>query len=171
MSLVIQFGKKTTFRVCLFLSSILLAAFALVPSDAFPEMLALQVLLQLIFGPTIPILWSMMADVADYSEWTTYRRSTGLAFASIIFGLKLGLGVGAWLNGELLERFQYSATVPISTSFTLAIRLMVSVFPAAVLMIAVGVLLGYRLDDVMLKRIEDELRARRVESGLAATVV
>ena len=131
----------------------------------------LQVLLQLAFGPTIPVLWSMMADVADYLEWTTFRRSTGLAFASIIFGLKLGLGVGTWLNGELLQRFQYSATAPISTSSTLAIRLMISVFPAAVLMIAVGVLSGYRLDDVLVKGMEDDLRARRVESGLADTIV
>ncbi len=72
----------------------------------------LQVLLQLAFGSTIPVLWSMMADVADYLEWTTFRRSTGLAFASIIFGLKLGLGVGAWLNGELLQRFQYLGNRP-----------------------------------------------------------
>ena len=96
-----RFGKRTTFRTCLFLSSILMAAFALVPRDSLYMLFALQILLQLAFGPTIPILWSMMADVADYSEWTTGRRSTALAFASIIFGLKLGLGVGSWLNGQL----------------------------------------------------------------------
>jgi glycoside/pentoside/hexuronide:cation symporter, GPH family len=169
--LVIRFGKKVAFRACLCLSSILLAGFALVPRDAFFELLTLQVLLQLVFGPTIPILWSMMADVADFSEWTSRRRSTGLAFASIIFGLKLGLGVGAWFNGQLLERLQYSATAAVSTSSLLAIRLMISVLPAAVLMIAVTVLAGYRLDDVLMKQIEDDLHARRVATGLAADIV
>src|SRR3954465_11507017 len=114
--LVSRFGKRTTFRTCLFLSSILMAAFALLPRDSLYMLFALQILLQLAFGPSIPILWSMMADVADYSEWTTGRRSTALAFASIIFGLKLGLGIGSWINGQLLEQFHYSATAPLSAA-------------------------------------------------------
>src|SRR3954453_2262378 len=99
--LLTQFGKRTTFRTCLILSALFMAAFALAPRDSFLILLVLQVLLQLSFGPTIPILWTMMADVADFGEWQTGRRSTALAFASIVFGLKLGSGFGGLLNGEL----------------------------------------------------------------------
>jgi Na+/melibiose symporter-like transporter len=164
--LVSRFGKRATFRGCLFLSSILMAAFALLPQDSLYMLFSLQVLLQLSFGPTIPILWSMMADVADYSEWTTGRRSTALAFASIIFGLKLGLGVGSWLNGQLLEQFSYSATAPLSDAARLGIVAMVSIFPAVVLLIGVGVLFAYRLDDVFMTDIENELISRRSEQFL-----
>src|SRR6201999_3968892 len=119
---------------------ILMAVFALLPQDALYMLFALQILLQLAFGPTIPILWSMMADVADYSEWMTGRRSTALAFASIIFGVKLGLGVGAWLNGHLLQGLDYSAAGQISDAARLGFVRMISLFPAAVLMLGVAAL-------------------------------
>jgi sugar (glycoside-pentoside-hexuronide) transporter len=159
--LVQRFGKRATFRVCLFLSSLLMAAFVFVPPDSIASLFALQCVLQLVFGPTIPILWSMMADVADYSEWTTGRRSTALAFASIIFGLKLGLGVGAWLNGHLLQGLGYSSTGQISGAASLGFVRMISLFPAAVLMLGVTALFGYRLDDSYMKQVEDDLASRR----------
>ena len=37
---------------------------------------ALEMLRQLAYGFTIPLLWAMMADVADYSEWKNRRRAT-----------------------------------------------------------------------------------------------
>src|SRR5204862_3284191 len=126
--LVSRFGKRATFRTCLFFSTLLMAAFAFLPPDSIYMLFGLQILLQLAFGPTIPILWSMMADVADYSEWITGRRSTALAFASIIFGLKLGLGMGAWLNGQLLDQFHYSAAAPLSAASRSGIVMMISVF-------------------------------------------
>ncbi len=165
--LTTQFGKRATFRVCLLLSSAFMAAFALSPPDSFTVLLALQILLQLAFGPTIPILWAMMADVADYSEWKTGRRSTALAFASNIFGLKLGFGVGGWLNGKLLDYFGYSASTALSSSATRGIVMMVSVFPTVVLLIGVGVLLWYRLDGRLVRQIEQTLSARRKELDLA----
>lgn len=159
--LAARLGKPLAFRSCLFLSSLLMAAFALVPPDSLFLLFALQILLQLTFGPTIPILWSMMADVADYSEWKNGRRSTALAFASIIFGLKLGLGVGSWLNGQLLEQFHYSPTASLSAASKFGIVSMISIFPAAALMLGAGALSMYRLDDKVMKEIEDGLSARR----------
>lgn len=167
--LTVRFGKRATFRACLLLSAALMASFALVPPDSFAILLALQVLLQLAFGPTIPILWAMMADVVDYAEWVTGRRSTALAFASIIFGLKLGFGVGGWMNGELLNYFGYSANSALSSSTTRGIVMMVSVIPAGILLIGAAFLFAYRLDDRLLKQIELTLAARRNEFGLATT--
>lgn len=39
---------------------------------------ASQMLHGLTYGVTIPILWAMIADVADYSEWRTKRRATAI---------------------------------------------------------------------------------------------
>ena len=169
--LVARLGKRTAFSVCLLLSSVFMALFAIVPPKSFAWLLMLQVLLQLSFGPTIPILWAMMADVVDYSEWRTGRRSTALAFASIVFGLKLGFGIGGWLNGEMLQFFGYSATGPFSPSASRGIVMMVSVIPAIALLIGAGVLFTYRLDDTLMNQIEDALTARRKsgESGSAAS--
>ncbi len=164
-----RFGKRATFRVCLFLSAVFMAAYAIVPPDSFTALLLLQVLLQLSFGPTIPILWAMMADVADYSEWLTRRRSTALAFASIVFGLKLGFGIGGWLSGELLEYFGYSATAPLSPSASRGIVTMVSLIPSSALFLGVGVLYCYRLDDQLMDEIQQTLAARRKTLDVAST--
>jgi GPH family glycoside/pentoside/hexuronide:cation symporter len=164
--LVARLGKRMAFGTCLFLSSLLMAGFAILPPDSLYLLFVLQILLQLTFGPTIPILWSMMADVADYSEWMTGRRSTALAFASIIFGLKLGIGVGSWVNGLLLEQFRYSPLTPLSAASKFGIVSMISIFPALVLMIGVGALGMYRLDDKRMKQIEDGLSARRATFNL-----
>ena len=44
------------------------------------------------YAPTIPLIWAIFADVADYSEWKTGRRFTGMVFATIGFALKSGSG-------------------------------------------------------------------------------
>lgn len=129
--LVEWLGKKAAFRLCLVLSAVFMGLMAFVPNDSLAGLFLLQVLLQLSFGPTIPILWSMMADVVDYSEWETGRRSTALAFASIVFGLKLGLGIGGWLNGEALSWLGYSKDGPLTTMAEHGIVMLISVVPAA----------------------------------------
>lgn len=155
------FGKRTTFRMCLLLSAVLMALFALVPRESLALMFLLQVFLQLAFGPTIPILWAMMADVADYSEWKTGRRATALAFASVVFGLKLGLAIGGWLSGKLFNYFGYAAATDLPASATRGIVLMISVFPAAALLLGLGVLFGYHIDKPTERLIENSLRERR----------
>jgi Na+/melibiose symporter-like transporter len=159
-----RFGKRTTFRVCLILSSVLMAAFSVLPPASFVALVGLQVLLQLSFGPTIPILWAMMADVADYAEWKTSRQCTALAFASIILGLKLGFGVGGWLNGQLLSYFGYSGGVTLPPEAIRGIVLMISILPALALLASFCVMFFYRLDDRFVGRMQLALVARRQES-------
>ena len=93
-----RFGKRNTFQACLLLWASRIRIRILL-CDATWELFGLQMLLQLAFGPTIPLLWAMMADVADYAEWKTGRRSTVLAFASIVFRTEVG-----FRRGRLAQR-------------------------------------------------------------------
>lgn len=156
-----RFGKRNTFQICLLLSAILMALFVAVPTDAIRTLFALQVLMQLAFGPTIPLLWTMMADVADFTEWKTGRRSTALAFASIVFGTKLGLGIGIWLSGAWLEFVGYTSTNPQSVSAVRGIVASISIFPAMALLIGFAVLFLYRIDDRFEQQIQQSMRERR----------
>ena len=63
------------------------------------------------YGFTIPLLWAMMADVADYSEWKTGRRATGIVFSAIVFALKAGLGFGGAITGYVLSLYGYVPNV------------------------------------------------------------
>ena len=61
----------------------------------------------IVYAPTIPLIWAIFADVADYSEWTVGRRFTGIVFATIGFALKSGLALGSasflWIMARLLQ--------------------------------------------------------------------
>lgn len=159
-----RFGKRSTFQICLFLSAILMAAFASLPRDSAIGLFSLQILMQLAFGPSIPLLWSMMADVADYGEWKTGRRFTALAFASVVFGFKLGSGVGGWANGMLLQVAGYSGHGEQSREALRTISLLVSLVPATFLMMGVVVLFFYSIDQRLEIQIERELSDRRSSS-------
>jgi GPH family glycoside/pentoside/hexuronide:cation symporter len=161
-------GKRTAFRSCLLLSAIVMASFRLLPPDAVWALFVLQVLFQLAFGPTIPLLWTMMADVADYAEWKTGRRSTALAFASIVFGMKLGLGIGAWLNGAWLDFIGYSPLRGNSPSVVDGVVMLVSIFPATALGLGFVALLLYPMNDRLEKQIREALDQRRKLEGSSA---
>ena len=40
----------------------------------------LNILAKMAYAPAVPLLWTMIADSADYSEWKSGRRATGLVF-------------------------------------------------------------------------------------------
>ena len=81
--------------VCFGLCTLTACALYLLPPDAVWAMLGLQVLSAVVYAPTVAVMWSMYADAADYSEWQTGRRFTGMVFATIGFSLKSGLALGS----------------------------------------------------------------------------
>ena len=90
------FGKKAIAVVGFALTTIAAGMFYFIAPDQIGWMVALTMIVAVTYGPTIPVLWAMFADVADFGEWTTGRRTTGIIFATIGFALKAGLSLGAF---------------------------------------------------------------------------
>jgi Na+/melibiose symporter-like transporter len=157
--LAVRFGKRNTFLVCLFLTAVFASAYVLIPPSSILLIFIFQVLVSLAYAPTIPMLWAMMADVADFGEWKTGRRATGMTFSATTFGLKMGLSLGGALSGWLLAYYGYVAGAE-QTAFALSgIRLMMSVLPAIPFFIGVGVLFLYKID----KRTEIQMTTELIE--------
>jgi Na+/melibiose symporter-like transporter len=164
--LAVRFGKRNTFRTCLFLTAVFACVYAFLPPDAIFLIFAFNALLSLAYAPTIPMLWAMMADVADYGEWKTGRRATGMTFSATTFGLKMGLSLGGAMAGWLLTYFGYVAGAE-QTDFALkGIRLMMSIIPAIPFFIGVAVLFVYKIDKQAELQMQDELIERRKTYGL-----
>ena len=66
---------------------------------------------QFAYGFTIPLLWAMMADVADFSEWKNRRRATASCSRRSSSALKAGLGFGGAIGGWLLAAYGYVPNV------------------------------------------------------------
>ena len=74
--LAMRYGKRNVFIAGLLGTTVFTLAFLPLPPSAVRWMFVIEMLRQFVYGFTIPLLWAMMADVADYSEWKTYRRAT-----------------------------------------------------------------------------------------------
>jgi glycoside/pentoside/hexuronide:cation symporter, GPH family len=108
-----RFGRKNVALVCFSLAGLNAFAMYLLPPTGTWGMVALAVTGSIVYAPTCAIMWAMYADAADYSEWQTGRRFTGMVFATIGFALKSGLALGsAGLLWILTGFFGYDTHLP-----------------------------------------------------------
>jgi sugar (glycoside-pentoside-hexuronide) transporter len=156
-----RFGKRDVFIVGLALTVVFTAAFVLLPRTAVALIFGTEMVRQLAYGLTIPLLWAMMADVADFSEWKNHRRATAVVFSAIVFALKAGLGFGGAIGGWLLAAYGYVPNVAQTERALQGIKLTTSVFPAITFALAVVCLFFYRIDKRLEIRITDDLAERR----------
>ena len=158
-----RFGKRTTFIVGLVLTLFFTALFYVVsPHDAALVYL-LCFLKSLVYAPTIPLLWAMVADSADYIEYVHHRRATGFCFSGVVFALKCGMGIGAALAGLLLSGFGYvSGSMGLQSQQAVeGIRLMSSLIPAVLMCGALIALYHYPISQVFNQKMQAELKSRR----------
>jgi sugar (glycoside-pentoside-hexuronide) transporter len=160
-SLSLRLGKRNLFVAGLVGTTIFTAAFTFLPPTAIVPIFVTEALRQFVYGFTIPLLWAMMADVADYSEWKNGRRATGVVFSAIVFGLKAGLGVGGAIGAYLLAAYGYVPNVAQSPRALQGILYSVSLFPAIAFALCIVCLLFYRIDRRLELRMSGELAERR----------
>ena len=158
-----KLGKKTVYIVCLSLTVLFQALFYLPSPDNVVMVYVLCILKSLSYAPTIPLMWAMVADVADYMEYLNRRRATGFCFSGIMFALKMGLGFGGALSGILLSAFGYvsGGTAMQSSGAVEGIRLVSSIVPAVVYGIALASVLFYPITKRFNEKMQAELAVRR----------
>jgi glycoside/pentoside/hexuronide:cation symporter, GPH family len=157
-----RYGKRDVFGTFLFLSAVFLLLFNFYSPNAIGLVFITQILHGFFYGVTIPLLWAMIADVADYSEWKNNRRATAIIFSAMIFGLKVGLSVGGAMGAGLLAKYGYVAEVAHQTDSTISgIKMSVSIYPGLIFFVGVALLVGYKINKGMERTIESELKERR----------
>ena len=156
-----RFGKKTTFIVSALAMAVLSVLFFYVPvsNGGFMTMLLLQILISLFTGIVSPLVWSMYADVADYSTVQNGTSSTALIFSSGSMAQKFG---GAIAGSAVLLLFDAFGLVPNAASQTdtalLGMRLTMSYIPAAIAIIMALVIWIYPLTTSRMQAITNELK-------------
>lgn len=161
-----KYGKKDVFLISLFISTLFVLLFVFYPPQSVRIMFLSQILHGFFYGISTPLLWAMIADVADYSEWKNNRRATAIIFSAMMVGLKVGLSVGSALVASIIGYYGYVsadgtqvATQP--ETVATGARMLVSVFPAIPFLLACGLLLFYSINKKMEIQIETDLKAKR----------
>lgn len=114
-------------------------------------------------GPISALLWVLYADTADYSEWKTGRRATGLVFSASIMSNKIGWTIGTMIAGIILATTGFAPNVVQNDSVLNGLKSMMSIIPVAAGLVTLGILaFFYKLDEPLMEKIKAELDARRL---------
>ena len=156
-----RLGKKMTFFSAMVAATLLSVCFYFIPKNMISLILVMQVLISFCAGVVSPLMWSMYADTADYSEWKNGRRATGLIFSSSSMSQKLGWTIGGSLSGWLLFYFGFEANVAQTEGVLNGICLMMSILPACATCLSALFIFFYPLTEKKLSSMSAELEQRR----------
>lgn len=158
-----KYGKRDVFGTALLISTMFIILFYFFSPVSVKLMFLSQILHGFFYGITIPILWAMIADVADFSEWRNNRRATAIIFSAMMVGLKGGLSIGSALLTWILGLFNYvpNSDAAQPASAIQGTKMLVSIFPAIPFLLGVALLFFYEINKKMEVQIETDLKERR----------
>jgi Na+/melibiose symporter-like transporter len=157
-----KYGKRDVFGICLFISTLFILAFIFYPPQSVGLMFTSQILHGFFYGLTIPLLWTMIADVADYSEWKNNRRATAIIFSAMMVGLKAGLSIGSALLAWILGLYHYVPNSNMQAASAIqGTKMLVSIYPSIPFLIGAGLLFFYTINKKMEVQIETDLKQKR----------
>ncbi len=145
--------------------TLLSIAFYFVPRDNITLMFLLQGLIGLALGPKSPLVFSMYADTADFSQWRTGRRATAMIFSAAAFSQKLGGALAGAMIGWLLASLGYVANQVQSGASENGIVLLMTLIPAVFAALAVPVLYFYPLSERKVEDIQRELFEQQTQTS------
>lgn len=158
-----RFGKRNVYVASSLISGLFFILLYLPGVNNIVSIYVLNILAKFTYAPAVPLLWTMLADTADYSEWKNGRRATGLVFSAATFAQKAGWGIGGALAGWLLALYRFTPNIEQTDSALTGIKLMISVFPGILYMSCAILLYFYAIDHKTCLVMQKDLDARRVE--------
>lgn len=157
-----RWGKRAVFFWSMSLTGLGCIALFFLPATAIVPIIVLEILRQFVFGCSGPVLWSMMGDVADFSEWKTGRRATGTVTSAVVFALWVGVAVGGAICGWLLSLYGYQPSLAVQSAQTLlGIRMIASIYSGAAFLAAAVCLIFYGINMKLNLTISHNLSERR----------
>jgi len=156
-----RIGKRYTYMGAMVIATVLSIMFYWCDKSNLIPIFTLQVLISICAGSVFPLLWSMYADCADYSELKTGNRATGLIFSSSSMSQKFGWAIGSAITGWLLGYYGFQANQVQSPETINGIKMFLSFLPAIGTALSVIFIYFYPLTEEKLKGITTELEKKR----------
>lgn len=157
-----KLGKRNTLIACFSLVFVAIGALYTCNPEDVGMILFWQFVQSAAAACTMPLVWGMYADAADYSEWKNGRRATGLVFSAVVLGQKAGIALGAAIPLWILGSLNYNKDLAQQPeSILTAIRLCMSLVPAIIALLTAVSCYFYKLSDKQMDKIQAELTQRR----------
>lgn len=156
-----RIGKKKTYMWAMSIATVLSIIFYWFDKEQLMLMFIFQVLISICAGSIFPLLWSMYADCADYSELKTGNRATGLIFSSSSMSQKFGWAIGSAVTGWLLAFYGFEANAVQGEEAIHGIRMFLSWLPAMGTVLSVIFISLYPLSEKEMRKITNQLNDKR----------
>lgn len=156
-----RFGKRNVYIASSLISGLFFILLYVPGNDNIYTIYILNVLAKFTYAPAVPLLWTMLADTADYSEWKYNRRATGLVFSAATFAQKAGWGIGGALAGWLLALYRFVPNIDQTATALTGIKMMISIFPGILYMSCAILLYFYTIDQKTCLEMQHDLDQRR----------
>ena len=156
-----RFGNKNVFIGSSLISGLFFILIYLARVQDITTIYVFNIIAKMAYAPAVPLLWTMIADSADYGEWKSGRRSTGLYFSAAVFAQKAGWGIGAAIAGWILTLSQFVPNVAQTDTAITGIKLLVSVIPGILYMSCAIFMIFYKIDKKTTDQMKIDLDKRR----------
>lgn len=156
-----RIGKKKTYMWAMSIATVLSIIFYWFDKEQLMLMFIFQVLISICAGSIFPLLWSMYADCADYSELKTGNRATGLIFSSSSMSQKFGWAIGSAVTGWLLAFYGFEANAVQGEEAIHGIRMFLSWLPAMGTVLSVIFISLYPLSEKEMRKVTNQLNDKR----------
>jgi len=163
-------GKKKLFILALLFSGGVNALFIFCGPQDIGAIFTIGIVSEFAAAIFPTLFFTMLGDVADFSEYKNGRRATGLIYSAGSFVTKFGGGLAAAIIGAILAAFNYDGMDSSSIEGAIpAIKMLMSWIPALVALLAAILMTIYPLSQSKLDKITDELNARRADEAISST--
>jgi len=156
-----RFGNRNVFIGSSLISGLFFMLIYLPGINDITTIYVFNVIAKMAYAPAVPLLWTMIADSADYGEWKSGRRATGLYFSAAVFAQKAGWGIGAAIAGWILAISQFVPNVVQNDTAITGIKLLVSVIPGILYMSCAIFMIFYKIDTRTTDLMKKDLELRR----------
>ncbi len=156
-----RFGNKNVFIGSSLISGLFFILIYLARVQDITTIYVFNIIAKMAYAPAVPLLWTMIADSADYGEWKSGRRSTGLYFSAAVFAQKAGWGIGAAIAGWILTLSQFVPNIAQTDTAITGIKLLVSVIPGILYMSCAIFMIFYKIDKKTTDQMKIDLDKRR----------
>lgn len=164
--LVKRYGAKQLYIVCSVLSGLFFCLLFFAGKN-FVLINVFNCLGKIAYAPAISLLWTMLADAADYGEWKFQRRTTGLCLSAAVFAQKIGWSIGAALFGAIMSAVGYNAElmtmseIQADGAIMSSIHWLFGIVPGVLYASCAIVLAFYNLDNKTMAQMKEELEEQR----------
>lgn len=163
--LVKRFGAKQLYIACSLLSGMFFCLLFFAGKN-FVLINIFNCMGKIAYAPAISLLWTMLADAADYGEWKFNRRTTGLCLSAAVFAQKIGWSIGAAIFGAIMSSIHFDGGAPLievqaNEQIMHTFHWMFGIVPGVLYASCAIFLAFYNLDNKTMKQMKNELEQSR----------